>query len=562
MVFVYPLCFLATLGSSIRPATASSGQPSGLRPSRPGPTPDSGSTMTQLSAAGDPQVAARGDEQGRWLVYLLIAITALGVVARLRAYVSNRALWIDEAMISLNIIDRSFFELLLTPLDYGQLAPAGFLVAVKAASSLLGDGERALRLVPLAAGLVALPLAFTVTRRIGGWRAAWFATAVIAVAPSAIYFSTEVKQYETDLLATLVALSLGLWAYRNELGARSVAGLAGLGALMVWLSHPVALVLGGVGLALLGQALTERRWRRALAVALVAGVWLANFVGGWIWGNQVANEMLVQREYFDGGFLPFPPLSLGELARWPELLLGLPAHVWHASVGPLVSVPMSMLLLGVWLIGLLALWRSDRWIFAMFTLPIGLALLASMLELYPLVKRLTVFLLPVLALPVALALDWICRWRGDLRVPGIGLALAVLILPSMYAALAVARPFPREELREVLGFVADRARPGDLVWVFTRAIPSFRYYARSVAPQTWGQLEVVEGEKYSPEGQLAEIRRVGGRQRVWCIFSHVENEERLLTFVLDDGGERLDSFLAAGASAYLYDLSDFTAAGT
>jgi hypothetical protein len=160
----------------------------------------------------------------------------------------------------------------------------------------------------------------------------------------------------------------------------------------------------------------------------------------------------------------------------------------------------------------------DRWIFAMLTLPIGLALLASMLEFYPLVKRLTVFLLPVLALPVAVALDWVCRWRGDLRVPGIGLAVAVLILPSIYAALAVARPFPREELREVLEFVADHARPGDSVWVFPKAIPSFRYYARSIAPESWGEIEVAEGEELSPEGQLAELRRVGAASACGAFF--------------------------------------------
>ncbi|MDE5108199.1 MAG: hypothetical protein O4808_14405, partial [Trichodesmium sp. St17_bin3_1_1] len=59
--------------------------------------------------------------------YLIIAF---GVALRLIQYLSNRSLWADEAVLALNIVNRSYLEL-MQPLDYDQGAPIGFLIVEK-----------------------------------------------------------------------------------------------------------------------------------------------------------------------------------------------------------------------------------------------------------------------------------------------------------------------------------------------------------------------------------------------------------------------------------------------
>src|SRR4051794_34950265 len=70
---------------------------------------------------------------------LFIAIIA-GIGLRLWQYLAHASLWLDEAALARNIIDRSSLGL-ITPLDYGQTAPPAFLLVEKAAVAVLGNNE-------------------------------------------------------------------------------------------------------------------------------------------------------------------------------------------------------------------------------------------------------------------------------------------------------------------------------------------------------------------------------------------------------------------------------------
>ena len=101
-------------------------------------------------------------------------VAVIGVGLRVRALFANRSLWLDEAMLALNICGRSFAGL-LAPLDYDQGAPIGFLMLERLAVVVFGPTELALRLVPFFASIAALALAFQVlpgkhrNRRGGDW---------------------------------------------------------------------------------------------------------------------------------------------------------------------------------------------------------------------------------------------------------------------------------------------------------------------------------------------------------------------------------------------------------
>ena len=66
-------------------------------------------------------------------------------------------IWGDEAYVSLNFLDRGFWEM-TQRLDYNQVAPIGFLWVEWLACHTMGPSELSLHLFPLLAGIAGLLL--------------------------------------------------------------------------------------------------------------------------------------------------------------------------------------------------------------------------------------------------------------------------------------------------------------------------------------------------------------------------------------------------------------------
>ena len=108
-----------------------------------------------------------------WLV-LVIAV-AFGLVWRARQYGAQFSFSVDELAIARNVTERSLAGL-FQRLEFGQIAPIGFLLALKTSASLFGPFEWSLRLVPFLSGLAAMGDSRAAyaefEARVGRWRAA------------------------------------------------------------------------------------------------------------------------------------------------------------------------------------------------------------------------------------------------------------------------------------------------------------------------------------------------------------------------------------------------------
>src|SRR5205823_3332403 len=129
----------------------------------------------------------------------------LGVVVRFRLYSQNHAFWYDEAYLLLNVIKRSYADL-IGAADYNLVVPVGYLWIERAIYQATGGREWAMRLPALLAGLAALILMVPLAKRvIGGW-AAWLAVALLATSRHALSHGCEVRTYTIDLLVAIVIL--------------------------------------------------------------------------------------------------------------------------------------------------------------------------------------------------------------------------------------------------------------------------------------------------------------------------------------------------------------------
>jgi 4-amino-4-deoxy-L-arabinose transferase-like glycosyltransferase len=476
-------------------------------------------------------------------------------------YAIGAALWQDELALARNIVEKPIRELLAAPLEHTQVAPAGFLLLEKAAITVLGNNEYALRLFPLLCALVSVPLFSTVARRTLLPGTALLAIALFSLSPTLIGFGSQVKQYSMDVAAVLLmsVLTLRWWERRRtDHAVADVVLLGTTGFIVVWFSYAAALVVAGFGVILLFKA-AYRRDRVALQeLTPIVIVWGLGIVSAAVWGFQSTSPSVraYMQEYWGGGghFMPLLPRSEEDaLWLWIEFFKFFRNQLRY-------PIPALWLLLMV--VGVLGLTRRDRWRALVVLAPIGVNLLASAAHQYPFGERVSLFLLPFVLLLVSEGVDWmrqavVAAWR-----PLGGTVLAIATVVPAYVLYAYYPVYPQQPMPEVLTYVQARRQPQDAVYVHHGAQHAVGYYG----PRYEVPLEaVVLGRCGDPRTLLSDLDQFRGRARVWVILSHVvgpfKPREAILGY-LDTIGVRRDSIVTLdrgrrpSSSAYLYDLSD------
>ena len=247
----------------------------------------------------------------RYLSWEKAAIALLflaGILLRLRQYLTGRSLWMDEAMLALNIVNRNFGEL-LKPLDYDQGAPLGFLLVEKLFHLLFGQSEYALRLLPFLLGILSLWLFYLLLKRVTAGAGLIAGLALFVFNPRLIYYSSEVKQYIVDVVVMLVLLLLAAPLLESGIRKRELIWLAVAGFFALWFSHPAVFVLAGMGLTLVILCMEKRDFTN-LWVVLAMGLFWVTALG--LLYSLILKDIqqnAYMQEYWQGAFLPIPPWS-------------------------------------------------------------------------------------------------------------------------------------------------------------------------------------------------------------------------------------------------------------
>jgi len=485
------------------------------------------------------------------------ALLFIGVLLRLRQYLVGRSLWLDEAMLALNIVNRNFAKL-LKPLDYDQGAPPGFLLVEKLFNVLLGRNELVLRLFPLMAGLVSLWLFYLLLKQIATSKAGLLIPlALFAVNPRLVYYSSEVKQYILDVTLTISLLLLADRLFKEHPQVKDFAWFALAGVLALWFSHPVLFVLAGISLALLLIHFKRQEWS-ALRSTLVMGVfWLVNLalVYFLILKDLRQNDFI--HEYWQGAFVPIPP--------WSNLS-------WYVStvstnIALQFVIPfLSLLVFGFMLAGWVMLWKKQQGYALAIAGILFVTLTASALQLYPLLERMILFLIPIGLILLGKLLDAIQQdWSLSPVLKNVilfTLSFYWLYSPFVTSLNYFIHPKYFEHIRPAMAYLQEKIKAGDELYVSYGAIPAFRFYAPGYRLD---QIRYVSGERddyQSPQLIEQRLDSLTGHQRVWVLMSHVYeqgtfNERDFIVAHLDQIGKKIREIGMPGTSVYLYlyDLS-------
>ncbi len=477
----------------------------------------------------------------------------LGIILRVSQYLANRSLWSDECSLALNVLHRSLPGL-LAPLDYNQGAPLGFLVASKAFVSYLGQSEYVLRLFPLLCGLSSLLLFWMICRSFVRPRATLLAVALFSFSEPLVYYSSEFKQYSSDVLITLLSLWLGLHLLDGrKLSLRNASLVAIGGASMIWVSHPAVFILAAIGAIWVTRIVIKKQWQILTWTVVIGFSWGLSFlVLYWVSLRNLTNNVTLIG-YWESSFAPFPPVTFSRLAWYFESFLGLfrvPGGLRLEGLGALAFVT------GCWAVG-----HEEIWKLSALVIPLLLTLVASALHLYPFGGRLVLFSAPIVILLVGQGVDVLSKVLSGLSSL-LGLALlGLMFFPHTIGALSHLRvPIAKEEIRPVLRTMAKDWQSGDNLYVYYGAKIQFTYYRSRCGSFEDGRIVYGIESRENWIQYEDDLRKLEGHNRTWILFSHVYNwrkadEERLFILFLDKLGKRVKTIEAPGSRAYLYDFS-------
>jgi len=405
----------------------------------------------------------------RWGTALLI----LHLLWRAARYFAGFPIWGDEAFVAVSLDERSYAGL-FAPLEYGQIAPLGWMWLEKGMLDLFGPHEWALRLPAFAAGIASAILMFRLCFRLAPGAGGLLGFAIFAASYYPVRHGAELKPYAFDLLWALLLIGAALAFLDGKPRARAWLGLALAAWLGVWFSYP-SLFVSAAALVLLGVRALRARRRRELALLLwIGAVWAASsawMLAAYAAPHAAAASWLTEMAMWTPAF---PPAA--RPWEWPWWLLQ--THAGYMSAYPTggrdFGSAATLLLI---LAGLVA-WRPAQRGALLWLLLGALTFnfVAALLQKYPYggSVRTSIFCAPGFCLLAGCGLAaLLARWGAERR----GLPVACLMLAAMPVGGIVgdlSHPYKLESDRACEEFarqLAAELAPGDQVVGFTNALP-------------------------------------------------------------------------------------------
>ena len=385
----------------------------------------------------------------------IILLFVVGIVLRLFFYIKNQSLWFDEAGLAMNFITKTYSEL-FNGLDYLQAAPAGFCILSKFMIDVFDFNsdvwrDYILKLIPLISGILFLPFFYYLAKLVLKEKGAILISfAIVALNMHAILYSSQCKQYSTELLISTILIII---FYKMYSGVRKPYYPIII-AISPWFSYSSFFVLlaGLIGLFI--------KQKRAFYINLTV-ILISSFIYYLVSLKSVfGTNYSGMNTIWDGLFKAFIDIHhpIRALIRFGELTILI--KVWALISGLIMFV--SLIKFGFS--------KNDIGLKLLFIFTPALVIFASVMHQYPVYSRLILFLLPIFAITISCMNGKFFIFVKDLYL----FILLIALLNSSIYAKSIAYSYAREAVCNI----SENITPGDK-FIMDNDATEFYFYMKN-----------------------------------------------------------------------------------
>jgi hypothetical protein len=241
----------------------------------------------------------------------------VGILLRLKSYLECRPLWVDECWSAIEIVNRSFWEILTHQYIFSVSSrpPTLFIFVEKLSVLCFGNNEWALRLPPLLFSVASTLGFYYLAKKFLSPRPMLIAIWLFAVSEPLVFYAAEAKRYSTSIFSIICLWAFAYHYLTTFYSFRRVVIFGLLGAVFVWLSYASFFIIAAIFITLSIKFISKRSLKDILGLAIAM---IPVLFSGILIYLFVVNEMINNAEmkgYFAAGLWNGRAFSL-EQVKW------------------------------------------------------------------------------------------------------------------------------------------------------------------------------------------------------------------------------------------------------
>lgn len=399
---------------------------------------------------------------------VLIFIFLLGVVLRLKGYLTNPSMWHDECALAWNIKMKTYSDF-FCKLRFLQVAPPFFMVATKLLVNLLNVGnlvdkcDMVMRLIPLICGIFSIGVFYFLSKELLSTKKS-IALALLLFAFNSVLidYSYEFKPYSLDVFLTILLILFFLKINITKTSYKKLL-FSSIGiAFTIWFSLVSSFVIlaGGTNL------LFKKEKFKKLSVLFF----------------PILISFIIYFKYYIIG--TYQNAGMGMVGFWNDKFI-LPdfSNFLYLFVENIryffFPVKYALFIFICILGGIFIYFKEKKYDFLRISSFIFIFLIiASILRVYPFSTRLIIFLIPIFILLIVKLIDKI-NWSKKVESVLILTLFLFLIVPQFQLALnkLTQNQNKGEFPREMTAYIVKNYHTNDKIFVNNASRAEYCYYS-------------------------------------------------------------------------------------